>query len=352
MGALLGIVAASFVVPPMLSWYNEAGYLSKGGQPAAMVNLPEVVRYATTRLIRGQAIGGAIGAASSSSRPGAGGRRRRRAAPRGRAHRSLAGRPASARPVVVRGARDLRDRLLAGRERAIGSRIRTAIARSPAVAGSVTIPTSLVQMVAVADLAAGAGAVRDGSLRRAARRGGAPAPVAAFSMRSSSRERLSGEAAAPPGVAQEQDERVGRRGVARDPRGSGRTPRGASPRARRRRRPRASSRTRWRVAAASLPNVSKASSASDRSTRMSREPGLLELRRDHLGTADEPQEHVGGGVVAVDDHRFEQLGDRERDPAVRCAVGDRAVSRAHVGGGERDALIQAKRARSTRRSIS
>jgi len=28
LGALLGIVAASFVVPPMLSWYNEAGYLA------------------------------------------------------------------------------------------------------------------------------------------------------------------------------------------------------------------------------------------------------------------------------------------------------------------------------------
>ena len=62
-GALAGIVAASFIVPPMLSWYNEAGYLAKGGQPAAMVNLPEVVRYATTRLIRGQAIGAGIGAA-------------------------------------------------------------------------------------------------------------------------------------------------------------------------------------------------------------------------------------------------------------------------------------------------
>ncbi len=61
-GALLGVVAASFVVPPMLSWYNEAGYLAKGGQPAAMVNLPEVVRYATSRLIRGQAIGAGIGA--------------------------------------------------------------------------------------------------------------------------------------------------------------------------------------------------------------------------------------------------------------------------------------------------
>jgi hypothetical protein len=60
-GALLGGIAASFVVPPMLSWYNEAGYLSQGGQPAAMVNLPQVVRYATDRLIRGQAIGAGIG---------------------------------------------------------------------------------------------------------------------------------------------------------------------------------------------------------------------------------------------------------------------------------------------------
>jgi hypothetical protein len=61
-GALLGIAAASVIVPPMLSWYNEAGYLSNAGQPAAMVNLPDVVKYSTTRLIRGQAIGAAIGA--------------------------------------------------------------------------------------------------------------------------------------------------------------------------------------------------------------------------------------------------------------------------------------------------
>ncbi len=63
LGALLGMIAASFIVPPMLSWYNEAGYLAKEGQPAAMVNLPEVVKYATSRLIRGQFIGGGIGAA-------------------------------------------------------------------------------------------------------------------------------------------------------------------------------------------------------------------------------------------------------------------------------------------------
>jgi hypothetical protein len=81
MGALLGVVVASFVVPPMLSWYNEAGYLSKNGQPAAMVNLPDVVRYTTTRLIRGQAIGGGIGAVLFFVLGLAfGGRRRRRAA--------------------------------------------------------------------------------------------------------------------------------------------------------------------------------------------------------------------------------------------------------------------------------
>ncbi|HTR02929.1 MAG TPA: hypothetical protein VMN82_07005 [Thermoanaerobaculia bacterium] len=78
-GALLGAVAASFVVPPMLSWYNESGYLSQGGQPAAMVNLPQVVRYATSRLIRGQAIGAGIGAVLFSVLGLAFGGRRRKA---------------------------------------------------------------------------------------------------------------------------------------------------------------------------------------------------------------------------------------------------------------------------------
>ena len=80
-GALAGIVAASFIVPPMLSWYNEAGYLSQGNQAAAMVNLPEVVRYSTSRLLRGQAIGAAIGAVMFFALGLAfGSRRRRRAA--------------------------------------------------------------------------------------------------------------------------------------------------------------------------------------------------------------------------------------------------------------------------------
>jgi len=80
-GALAGIIAASFIVPPMLSWYNEAGFLSQGNQAAAMVNLPEVVRYSTSRLIRGQAIGAVIGAAVFFALSLAFGRRRRRAAP-------------------------------------------------------------------------------------------------------------------------------------------------------------------------------------------------------------------------------------------------------------------------------
>lgn len=62
-GALLGIAAASFIVPPMLSWYTAPGGLPKGAQIQAVVQIPEVIRYATTRLIWGQVVGGVIGAA-------------------------------------------------------------------------------------------------------------------------------------------------------------------------------------------------------------------------------------------------------------------------------------------------
>ena len=62
-GALLGIAAASFIVPPMLSWYTEPGGLPGGAQIQAVVQIPEVIRYATTRLIWGQLVGGGIGAA-------------------------------------------------------------------------------------------------------------------------------------------------------------------------------------------------------------------------------------------------------------------------------------------------
>ena len=65
LGAILGAAAATVIVPPSLSWYNEAGFLSQSGQASqvqALVNIPQVIRYATNRLIRGQLIGAAIGA--------------------------------------------------------------------------------------------------------------------------------------------------------------------------------------------------------------------------------------------------------------------------------------------------
>jgi hypothetical protein len=62
LGAILGAVAASLVVPPALGWYNEAGFLSQSGQVQTMVNLPQIIKYATDRLIKAQAIGAGIGA--------------------------------------------------------------------------------------------------------------------------------------------------------------------------------------------------------------------------------------------------------------------------------------------------
>jgi hypothetical protein len=55
-------VIASYVVPPALAWYTAPGGLPEGAQIQAIVQIPEVIRYSTGRLIRGQLIGGAIGA--------------------------------------------------------------------------------------------------------------------------------------------------------------------------------------------------------------------------------------------------------------------------------------------------
>jgi hypothetical protein len=63
-GALFGVVVASYVVPPALSWYTAPGGLPKGAQIQAIVEIPEVIRYATGKLMRGQLIGGGIGAAA------------------------------------------------------------------------------------------------------------------------------------------------------------------------------------------------------------------------------------------------------------------------------------------------
>ena len=62
LGALAGIAVASLVVPPALSWYSTPGGLPKGAPIQALVEIPEVIRYSTSKLIRGQLIGAGIGA--------------------------------------------------------------------------------------------------------------------------------------------------------------------------------------------------------------------------------------------------------------------------------------------------
>jgi hypothetical protein len=62
-GAILGIVLASYIVPPAIAWYTEPGGLPGGANVQALVQIPEVIRYATSKLLRGQMIGAVIGAA-------------------------------------------------------------------------------------------------------------------------------------------------------------------------------------------------------------------------------------------------------------------------------------------------
>jgi hypothetical protein len=64
-GALVGASVASFLVPPMLSWYTSPGGLPEGAQIHAVVQIPEVIRYATSKLLWWQAIGGGMGAVIS-----------------------------------------------------------------------------------------------------------------------------------------------------------------------------------------------------------------------------------------------------------------------------------------------
>jgi len=61
-GAIIGAVIASYVVPPALAWYTAPGGLPEGAQIQAIIQITEVIRYSTGRLIRGQLIGAAIGA--------------------------------------------------------------------------------------------------------------------------------------------------------------------------------------------------------------------------------------------------------------------------------------------------
>lgn len=62
LGALAGVFVASWVVPPAMAWYTAPGGLPQGGQIQAVVQIPEVIRYATGKLIRWQWISAGIGA--------------------------------------------------------------------------------------------------------------------------------------------------------------------------------------------------------------------------------------------------------------------------------------------------
>ena len=61
-GGLLGIAVASLIVPPALAWYSSPGGLPQGAQIQAIVQISEVIRYSTSKLIQGQLIGAGIGA--------------------------------------------------------------------------------------------------------------------------------------------------------------------------------------------------------------------------------------------------------------------------------------------------
>ena len=63
LGALLGIAVASWVVPPAVSWYAEPAGVPGGAQIQAIVQIPEVIRYATNKLIYWQTVAAVIGAA-------------------------------------------------------------------------------------------------------------------------------------------------------------------------------------------------------------------------------------------------------------------------------------------------
>jgi len=61
-GALAGAVAASFAVPPILSWYSEPGAIVPGKPAETICDPAYMIRYTSSRLLRGQLIGAAIGA--------------------------------------------------------------------------------------------------------------------------------------------------------------------------------------------------------------------------------------------------------------------------------------------------
>ena len=62
LGALLGAIIASIIVPPALIWYASPGGLPSGANMQVIVKIPEVMKYASSKLIFGQSVGAIIGA--------------------------------------------------------------------------------------------------------------------------------------------------------------------------------------------------------------------------------------------------------------------------------------------------
>jgi hypothetical protein len=62
LGAIVGMLVASFIVPPLLVWYNEPGASTPGHQTEMICNIPTLIRYTAQRLLLGQAIGAVLGA--------------------------------------------------------------------------------------------------------------------------------------------------------------------------------------------------------------------------------------------------------------------------------------------------
>ena len=61
-GAVVGAVVASLIEPRVLAWYNEPGNFAPGKQVETLCNLPELIRYASSRLMLWQLIGAGVGA--------------------------------------------------------------------------------------------------------------------------------------------------------------------------------------------------------------------------------------------------------------------------------------------------
>lgn len=55
-GALLGIIAASWLGPAFLGWYNETPYATQ-----TVCNLPDVIRKTSSEVLTYQAVGAGIG---------------------------------------------------------------------------------------------------------------------------------------------------------------------------------------------------------------------------------------------------------------------------------------------------